>query len=160
MQLRDRVLGRAGRARKQAGSLLVDGFFRGASRVGSLHPRARPEHHGVEHIRDVRYAPGTSSAHLLDVYRPADHRPGELRPVVLYVHGGGFRILSKDTHWVMGLAFARRGYVVFSINYRLAPTHRYPAALEDCPLTYAWVGEPARAGGGGPSPLVPPGSIS
>ena len=40
-------------------------------------------------------------------------------PVVLYVHGGGFRILSKDTHWVMGLAYVRRGYLCANISYRL-----------------------------------------
>lgn len=133
---------------------MVDSFFRGASRLGRLHPRARPEHHGVEVIRDVRYAAGTSSAHLLDVYRPSGHRPGERRPALLYVHGGGFRILSKDTHWVMGLAFARRGYVVFSINYRLAPAHPYPAALEDCAEAYAWVVEHAASWGGDASRLV------
>ncbi|MBX7191950.1 MAG: alpha/beta hydrolase [Sandaracinaceae bacterium] len=147
MRLRDRV-------RRQAGSLVVDSFFRGVSSVGRLHPRARPEHHGVEVVRDVRYAAGGSSAHLLDVYRPVGHRPGELRPAVLYVHGGGFRILSKDTHWVMGLAFARRGYVVFSINYRLAPEHRYPAAIEDCARAYGWVAEHAHAWGGDASRLV------
>jgi acetyl esterase len=147
MGLRDRI-------RKRAGSAVVEGFFRTAAAVGKLHPRARPEHHGVEIVRDVRYAPGRSTAHLLDVYRPAGHRPGELRPALLYVHGGGFRILSKDTHWVMGLAFARRGYVVFSINYRLAPKHPYPAAVEDCALAYAWVAEHARAWGGDPDRLV------
>ncbi|GAB4197438.1 MAG: hypothetical protein OHK0013_05620 [Sandaracinaceae bacterium] len=133
---------------------MVDGFFRTAATVGKLHPRARPEHHGVEIVRDVRYAPGSSTAHLLDVYRPRGHQPGELRPALLYVHGGGFRILSKDTHWVMGLAFARRGYVVFSINYRLAPAHPFPAAVQDCAAAYAWVAEHARAWGGDPERLV------
>jgi acetyl esterase len=91
---------------------------------------------------------------LLDVYRLAGHRPGERRPALLYVHGGGFRILSKDTHWVMGLAFARRGYVVFSINYRLAPAHPFPAAVEDCAQAYRWVVEHAAAWGGDASRLV------
>ena len=50
---------------------------------------------------------------------------------MLYVHGGGFRILSKDTHWIMGLAFARRGFLVFNIGYRLAPKHPFPAAIAD-----------------------------
>ncbi len=145
MSLRDRV-------RRQAGSFLVDSFFRGASGLGRLHPRARPEHHGVEVVRDVAYGP--RAAHRLDVYRPAGHRPGDLRPALLYVHGGGFRMLSKDTHWVMGLAFARRGYVVFSIDYRLAPAHRFPAAIEDCSHAYAWVIAHARAWGGDPSRCV------
>ena len=52
------------------------------------------------------------------------------RPVLMYVHGGAFRSLSKDTHWIMGLAFARRGFVVANVNYRLAPEHRFPAGLD------------------------------
>jgi acetyl esterase len=60
-------------------------------------------------------------------------------PAVLYIHGGGFSILSKETHWVMGLAFARRGYVVFNIDYRLAPKHRFPAAVDDVAMAYAWL---------------------
>ena len=65
----------------------------------------------------------------LDIYRPV-HRPGPW-PVVFYVHGGAFHLLSKDTHWLMGLVFARFGYLVVNISYRLAPTHPYPAAIED-----------------------------
>jgi acetyl esterase len=68
--------------------------------------------------------------------------------VVLYVHGGGFRILSKDTHWVMALAYARRGYLVFNISYRLAPRHPFPAALEDASAAYAWVARKAASYGG------------
>ena len=54
-----------------------------------------------------------------------------LAPVVLYIHGGAFHYLSKDTHWVLALMFARRGYVVFNIDYRLAPVYPYSAAIED-----------------------------
>src|SRR5262245_57988665 len=87
------------------------------SRTARLHPAARPRRHGVQVLRDVRYADGHGADRLLDVYQPVG-RPGPL-PVVLYVHGGGFRILSKDSHWMMALAFARHGYLVFNINYRL-----------------------------------------
>jgi len=67
--------------------------------------------------------------HLLDAYVPARHlKP---LPVVMYVHGGGFAMLSKDTHYVMAMAFARRGYLVFNINYRLGPKHVFPEPLED-----------------------------
>jgi acetyl esterase len=74
--------------------------------------------------------------------------------VVLYVHGGGFRILSKDTHWLFGLMFARRGYVVFNIDYRLAPKHPFPAAVQDSFAAYEWVVKNAAAWGGDPSRLV------
>jgi acetyl esterase len=138
--------------RRRAGALIIDNFFRGLASAGKLHPKARPSRHGVEVIPDVAYRSTGRSEHLLDVYRPID-ASGPL-PVVLYVHGGGFRILSKDTHWLMGLQFARSGYVVFNVNYRLAPEHPFPAALEDVCDALAWVSEHARAYGGDPERLV------
>ena len=89
------------RARMLAGRAVADGFFVGASRLARLHPRAAPAAHRIEHIVDIPYEASGSRDHLLDVWRPMD-RPVPM-PVVLYVHGGGFRILSKDTHWVMAL---------------------------------------------------------
>lgn len=139
------------RLRKRLGAIAVDGFFHGASRLGKLHPRSRPEVHGVEVLKDVPFGP-LGTHHTLDVYRPRASK-GPL-PVVLYIHGGGFRILSKDTHWVMGLAFARRGYLVFNVNYRLAPAHPFPAAFEDVSEAYAWVVAHAAEYGGDVDRLV------
>lgn len=142
-----------GDLRRRAGAFLIDGFFRGASRVGRLHPLARPERHGVEIVRDVAYAPDSPLAeHRLDVYRPRERRGP--RPIVLYVHGGGFRILSKDTHWLMGLAFARRGFLVFNVGYRLAPAHPFPCAVEDVADAFSWVVENAGSYGGDLDNLV------
>lgn len=144
-RLRDKLRIRAGR-------LAVDGFFRGMSAVGRLHPRANPARHGVEVLRDIPYRSTGSPDHTLDVYRPASGKGPW--PVVLYVHGGGFRILSKDSHWVMALAYARRGYLVFNINYRLAPKHPFPAAVEDTCDAYQWVVEHAAEHGGDLDRLV------
>lgn len=139
--------------RRAAGAFFVDGFFRGGSTLARLHPNARPERHGLEVERDVAYTKAGLRHHLLDVYRPLDRKSGKL-PVILYVHGGGFRILSKDSHWIMGLGYARRGYVVFVVNYRLAPKDPFPAALEDCADAYAWVIANAARFGGDPSKIV------
>ena len=132
--------------RRRVGALAVDNFFRAASRLGQLHPRARPHRHNVEVRRDVAYTDSGRSDHQLDVYRPRDHA-GPL-PVVFYVHGGGFRILSKDTHWIMALAFARAGYLVFNISYGLAPQRPFPVGLQDCALAYQWVCDHAASFGG------------
>jgi acetyl esterase len=118
-------------------------FFRGLSGAARLHPAARPEAHGVEVIRDLPYrvahGAGAAEHHLLDVYKPVA-RPGPW-PVVFYVHGGAFSILSKDTHWLMGLVFARFGYLVVNISYRLAPRHPFPAAIEDACAAWSWLAE-------------------
>jgi len=144
-----RALLRAVRVR--AGRALADGAWRVLAQTGRL-PAARPERHGVERLANLAYTDTGLAAHTLDVYRPAQ-RTGPL-PVVLYVHGGGFRVLSKDTHWVMALAFARRGYVVVSINYRLAPLDPFPAAAQDCCAALLWTANHAARLGGDPSRIV------
>jgi acetyl esterase len=138
--------------RRRTGSLLVDNFFRGAAVAGRLHPNARASKHHVQIERDIPYLNDGSSDHLLDIYS-STKRPGPW-PCVLYVHGGGFRFLSKDSHWVMGLAFARRGCLVFNINYRLAPRHRFPAALQDVCAAMSWILREAPRHGGDPERLV------
>ncbi len=126
--------------RKRAGSLLVDGFFNGLARAGKLHPLAHPSRHGVEVVENIAYKNSGDHAHLLDIWRPVKRASlGQPMPTVLYIHGGGFRILSKNTHWIMALAFARRGWQVVSINYRLAPQHRFPAAIEDVCDALVWL---------------------
>lgn len=125
--------------RKKVGALVVDGFFNGLSRAGRLHPQANPGKHGVQVLENIAYKPGGETAHLLDIWRPVNHQQGQLLPTVLYIHGGGFRILSKNTHWIMALAFARRGWQVVNINYRLSPQHRFPAAIEDACDALVWL---------------------
>lgn len=144
--------GLPGRLRRRAGALAVDGGFRLLARLGRLDPRTRPQRHGLLVDRDVDYVGDGLEAHRLDVWRPA--APAGPRPVVLYLHGGGFRILSKETHYVMAIAFGRQGYVVFNANYRLAPEHPYPAALEDAAAAYAFVARHAGRYGGDPSRIV------
>lgn len=139
------------RAQRRAGGRGVDAFFRGLSAAGRLHPQADPARHGVEVLRDVPYAGAGCAEHHLDVYRRRGSRGA---PAVLYVHGGGFRILSKDTHWMMALAFARRGYVVFNVDYRLAPRHPFPAAIQDVLDAWRWVVDNAADYGGDASRIV------
>jgi acetyl esterase len=156
-------------ARRHLGAFVVDGFFNAASRMGRLHPRSNPERHAVEHLRDVSYRDSGMREHLLDVYRPVHptrrdassstrlhyrRYSGPPWPIVFYVHGGGFRILSKDTHWIMGLGFARRGFLVFNVSYRLAPKHRYPSAVEDVCRAFSWVVANAAKWGGDTSRVV------
>lgn len=138
--------------RAQAGRIATDSAWRLLARATGLLPLARPEWHGVERVTDVPYRRTGLAEHLLDVYRPRN--PSGRPPLVLYAHGGGFRILSKDSHWVMALAFARRGYVVATFNYRLAPRHRFPAAIEDACAALLWGRENAESLGADPERIV------
>jgi len=106
----------------------------------------------VDVIRDVPYGEHPV-AHLLDIYRPR-FAPRPL-PVLLYIHGGAFVICSKETHRHVALLNAERaGYLVFCINYRLAPNHPFPAAIEDACDAYRWVVENAARYGGDPQRIV------
>lgn len=141
--------------RERAASAVSDGFFRSLSRLGRLHPASRPEFHGLEAFENIPYLANGERDQVLDIYRPTSAPPGPGGyPIVLYIHGGGFRALSKDTHWFMGLAFARAGYLVCNISYRLAPLHPFPAAPADACAAFAWVVRHAAAYGGDISRLV------
>ena len=72
------------------------------------------------------------------VYRPAGAK-GTL-PVVVYFHGGGFVMGTLDTHdpYCRGLA-TEAGVMVVSVDYRLAPEHKFPAGVEDSLAATEWV---------------------
>jgi acetyl esterase len=117
---------------------------------GALERQARRARIGI--VRDVAYGPHPV-AHRLDVYRPL--QATEPLPVLLYIHGGGFTVCSKETHRGIALAKAAGSrYVVFNINYRLAPRHPFPAAIEDACDAYRWVVAHAREYGGDPRRIV------
>ncbi|GGR58953.1 MULTISPECIES: alpha/beta hydrolase [Streptomyces] len=71
------------------------------------------------------------------LYRPAD-APAPA-PVLLDFHGGAFVMGSVDSEHRRALDLARRtGFVVISVDYRLAPEHPFPAGLEDCYEALCW----------------------
>lgn len=60
--------------------------------------------------------------------------------VVLFIHGGGWVVCSNDTHQPLAVAIARAtGAAVVMPDYRLAPEHRFPAAVDDVLASLAWV---------------------
>ncbi len=87
------------------------------------------------------------------VYQPRAAAP-EL-PVLVYFHGGGWVYGSIETHdGVCRALCARTPCVVVSVDYRLAPEHRFPAAVEDAWAATAWVAEHARSLGGDPARIA------
>lgn len=140
------------RVRRRIGAMAIRGGLEGLAHAARLHPRSRVFLSQLQISRDVPYKVSGDAAHTLDVYRHVDVHG--VRPAVFYVHGGGFRICSKETHWAMAGRFARAGYVVFNINYRLAPKQPFPAAIEDTCDALRFVVQHAAEYGADPTRLV------
>lgn len=76
------------------------------------------------------------------------------RPVVLNLHGGGFVLGSaRQGDWICSTVAADLDAVVVSVDYRLAPTHKFPAAVEDCYDALLWTAAHAERLGGDPARL-------
>jgi acetyl esterase/lipase len=96
-------------------------------------PRPIP---AVEITRDVTYAERGDRELRADIYRPTD---GGVHPGILVVHGGGWRHGSKWHMARIARRLAENGYVAVSIDYRLAPRHRFPAQVHDCKEAVRWM---------------------
>ncbi|WP_370062105.1 alpha/beta hydrolase [Mycobacterium sp. MAA66] len=87
------------------------------------------------------------------VYRPAGE--DDPRPVVVFIHGGGWVVGDLDTYdGTARLHAVATGAIVVSVDYRLAPEHPYPAAVDDVWAVTQWVGEHAAELGGDPARIA------
>ncbi len=66
-------------------------------------------------------------------------------PAVLCIHGGGFRAGTRESYDNLCIKLAERGYVAATVTYRLAPKHKYPAAIYDCKAAVRWLRANAAA---------------
>lgn len=124
---------------------------------------------GHEAVRDLliqarkMMPPGPQVAHVEDrtidgdigvrIYNHAPEKTAQ--PIVVFYHGGGFVIGNLDSHDFMARAIALQvGAVVVAVDYRLAPEHPFPAAVEDAFTALKWVSEHAAEIGGDPARLA------
>jgi acetyl esterase/lipase len=86
------------------------------------------------------------------VYRPAEASLGD-RPLILNIHGGGFVFGDlRLSDWMCSSVAATVGAVVVSVDYRLAPLHPFPAAVDDCYAALVWAaGSAAELGAATPA---------
>lgn len=102
--------------------------------------------------RDVSY--GKSSRQVLDLYQPPDAKD---LPIVVFVHGGGFREGDKSINQQLfgnvPSYFARNGMLGVAMNYRLSPGSPWPAGAQDVGAAVAWLREHAARYGGDPAKI-------
>jgi acetyl esterase len=113
----------------------------------------------VAAVRDIA-VPGLGGALGLRIYRAMGSRDDEPLPCLLFLHGGGWVIGNLESHDRLCRILANRARIcVVAVDYRLAPEHRFPAALDDCVAALQWVSShaaelaitPGRIGVGGDS---------
>jgi acetyl esterase len=110
-----------------------------------------PSEIACAHIED-RAIPGPHGGIPVRIYRPAGDAP---KPTVVYYHGGGWVIGGLDTHDSTCRALANAAdALVVSIDYRLAPEHTFPAAVDDSFAALQWVAEHAAELGGDPARIA------
>ena len=99
-----------------------------------------------------REIPGAAGKLPARVYTPDGAGPF---PVIVYFHGGGWVIADKQVYdgGARGLAKQARAVVV-SVDYRLAPEHKFPAAWDDAFAAYKWVAANAASINGDPARLA------
>ncbi|GJF01507.1 alpha/beta hydrolase [Pseudonocardia sp. D17] len=87
----------------------------------------------------------------VDVHVPFGEPPF---PTVVYLHGGGWVMGSPSTHRRLSAELASRGLLVASVDYRRAPKHRFPGAVEDVAAALDWARAHAAEHGGDPDRLI------
>jgi acetyl esterase/lipase len=99
---------------------------------------------GVRKDKNIEYARAGGRKLRLDVYRPTNPTPGERRPAVLQIHGGGWVIGDKREQGIPLLGhLVANGWVGFNANYRLSPAATWPDHLVDLKRAVAWIREHA-----------------
>jgi acetyl esterase len=94
-------------------------------------------------VEDIRI-PGPAGEIPARVYAPS--AGGVPLPTVTYFHGGGWVQGDLETHHGLCARLAKHaGALVVAVDYRLAPEHKFPAAVEDCLAAYRWVRDRGRA---------------
>lgn len=106
---------------------------------------------GFEKIDD-RLVSGAGAEIPVRIYTPVGKTP---MPVIVFYHGGGWVIGSKDVYDGSARALAKQvKAIVVSVDYRLAPENKFPIAHDDSFAAYKWVVENAKTFGGNPEKIA------
>lgn len=139
----DRAAAAGGSALHELGVEKVREAIRGGSAVSTQEP--------VAHVENRRI-PGPGGEIPVRIYRPAADAP---LPAVVFFHGGGWVAGDLNTHDVICRILTNAARcVVVSVDYRLAPEHRFPAGPDDCYAATVWTANNAAAIGADPSRLA------
>lgn len=115
-----------------------------AGTVGAQPPQRQPREReadlprGIKAHRNVPYVTDGHPRQVLDVYTP-EQRSGSPRPLIVWIHGGGWQSGSKENCPPLRGGYVEQGYVLASLNYRLSGDAVFPAQIEDCKSAIRWL---------------------
>ncbi len=99
----------------------------------------RPDAPAVASTVEVPMARAEGSALLARLYRPLESRADKTLPLLLWLHGGGWCVGDVASYDVLCRELANgSGCAVLSVDYRLAPEHPFPAAVDDARFAFDW----------------------
>jgi acetyl esterase len=99
----------------------------------------QPDPPDVADVRDIT-CPGSAGPIALRIYRPLGSVEWQILPVLIYFHGGGWVLGDLDSHDVACRRLANdTPCCVISVDYRLAPEHKFPAAVSDSAAATRWI---------------------
>lgn len=147
----------AARHRRKAPILLASLFaLTGCTPAGLLNglDRLTPGSDGARRAaRGIAYGP--EQRQQLDVWVPVKRpAPSETLPVVVFFYGGGWDSGSRGDYGFAGAAYAGQGFIAVVPDYRLVPTVRFPAFVEDGALAVKWARDHAARFGGDPDRIT------
>ncbi len=98
----------------------------------------QPDPQEVAEVRDLS-CPGPHGAIPLRAYRPMGTAANDVLPALVYYHGGGWLLGDLDSHDVACRHYANAAKCrVVSVDYRMAPEYKFPAAVDDCAAATGW----------------------
>ena len=116
--------------------------FRAQVRAGSIEMAVASE--VMDDVQDRRI-PGPGGPIPVRIYTPRPVASGESLPIVVHYHGAGFVAGDLDTHDGIARYYAKHAdAIVIAVDYRLAPEHPFPAAVDDAYAAALWASEHAH----------------
>jgi arylformamidase len=100
--------------------------------------------------RDLAYAEPKNERHTLDVFAPTE---GKDHPIIVWIHGGGWRNGDKGNVQTKPQAFVDKGFIFVSVNYRFVPQVTVKEMTGDIAKAIKWVHDHAAKNGGDPDSI-------
>ena len=110
--------------------------------------------HSQDASKDIPYMQDGHPRHTLDIYRAPNTPPDAARPVVFWIHGGGWQTGDKSDVAIKPQFFTVNDHLFVACNYRLLPDVTMDVLIRDVALALGWVHKKIKSYGGDPNHIL------